>query len=236
MSDDDLPTPAVQARLMLRAARVGTLATAADGQPFASLATPACAPDLSILLFLSELSEHTRQLHRDPRCALMVTGDAISANPQTAPRVTVTGTAVIETDPAMKARWLAVHPYAELYAAFTDFALWRVRPEGGMLIGGFARAHRLRLAELLPDPAAMAALLAAEADICRHCNEDHADALGLIAGGPGAWRMVVADVDGCDLAQDEVVRRVAWSRQVNDASDVRRELVALTKAARHPAG
>ena len=29
------------------------------GQPFASLVTPACAPDLSLLLLLSDLSEHT---------------------------------------------------------------------------------------------------------------------------------------------------------------------------------
>src|SRR6202035_4843301 len=43
-------SPAGQARRLLRAARVGTLATSAGGQPFASLVTPACAPDLGILL------------------------------------------------------------------------------------------------------------------------------------------------------------------------------------------
>src|SRR5471030_3333634 len=113
----DLTPPAFEARKLLRAARSGTLATAADGgQPFASLVTPACAPDLSVLLLLSNLSEHTRHLRAEPRCSILVCGTAEGANPQTAPRVTVTGTAQIADDPGLKARYLAVHPYASLYA------------------------------------------------------------------------------------------------------------------------
>src|ERR1700759_4014443 len=92
-----------EARRLLRGARVGTLATSTGGQPFASLVTPACAPDLSVLMLLSGLSEHTPHLEAEPRCALMVAGQPDSANPQTAPRVTVTGEATRETDPGLKA-------------------------------------------------------------------------------------------------------------------------------------
>lgn len=226
------PKPSWQARTLLRAARVGTLATSADGQPFASLITPACAPDLSILMLLSTLSEHTRHLQADPRCAVMVTGMAETANPQTAPRVTITGLAEAEPDPTLKSAWLAVHPYAQLYADFGDFSLYRIRPMAGQLVGGFARAFRLRQADLTPDAEAVAQLLAAQADICAHCNTDHSDALALLAGAPGPWRMVAADVDGCDLALDESTRRVAWTRSVADADDVRAELVTLLRDAR----
>src|SRR5580658_6830374 len=97
------------ARKLLRAARAGTLASSTDGQPFASLVTPACAPDSSVLLLLSDLSEHTRHLRAEPRCAVMVAGEATDRNPQTAPRVTVTGLAERIDDAALKARWLAVH-------------------------------------------------------------------------------------------------------------------------------
>lgn len=224
--------PAWQARSLLRAARVGSLATTAEGQPFASLITPACAPDLSVLILLSALSEHTRHLRADPRCAVMVTGLAETVNPQTAPRVTITGLAELEPDVSLKARWLAVHPYAKLYADFTDFALFRVRPKAGQLVGGFARAFRLRQVDLTPDADAVAELLAAEADICAHCNADHADALAVLACRPGSWRMVAADVDGCDLGQGEIVVRVPWTRTVSDAGAVRAELVALVRAAR----
>jgi putative heme iron utilization protein len=225
-------SPAWQGRMLLRASRVGTLATTVNGQPFATLVTPAAAPDLAVLLLLSSLAEHTRHLRADPRCAVMVVGPAAEPNPQTAPRLTVTGIAEPIPDAALKARWLTVHPYAAFYADFGDFALWRVRPLSGLLVGGFARAARLRQADLTPDPEAVAAVTAAEASILRHCNTDHPDALAAIAGSPGAWRMVAADVDGCDLAQQERVVRIAWSAPVTDAGGVRAELVRLARAAR----
>jgi hypothetical protein len=220
------------ARKLLRAARVGTLATSAQGQPFASLVTPACAPDLSLLLLLSDLSEHTRHLRAEPRCSVLVVGAAESANPQTAPRVSVTGLGETVADPGLKARFVAVHPYAAMYAEFTDFSLWRIRPLGGLYVGGFARAARLRATDLAPDAAAVAAIAGAEADILEHCNADHLDALALIAGLPGAWRMVAVDVDGCDLADDERSIRIAWSAPVSGPDDVRRELIQLARAAR----
>ena len=219
-----------QARQLLRAA--GTLATSAAGQPFASLVTPACAPDLSVLLLLSELSEHTRHLRAEPRCSLLVSGPAESANPQTAPRLTLTGLATPEPDPALKARWLAMHPYARLYADFGDFALWRIRPAAALFVGGFARATRLKAAELLPNPTHAQAVAEAEAGIIAHCNADHADAmatLGATLGPAGPWRMVAADLDGCDLALGEQVVRLSWPAPVQDATGVRAALIGLLR-------
>jgi putative heme iron utilization protein len=229
MSD---PAPGWEARKLLRAARVGTLASAADGQPFASLVTPACAPDLSLLLLLSDLSEHTRHLRIEPRCSVLATGAPEGANPQTAPRVTITGLAERLVDVGLKARYLAIHPYAALYADFGDFSLWRIRPSGGHYVGGFARAARLRAADLAPEPAAVGAIAAAEAGIIAHCNADHPGALAAIAGLPGDWRMVAVDVDGCDLAQGERVIRIHWSAPVADAHGVRHELIRLAREAR----
>ena len=226
------------ARKLLRAARAGSLGTVSDGQPFTTLVTPASCADLSVLLLLSSLSEHTRHLRADPRCSLLVVGTQASANPQTAPRVTITGIAETDADPALKARWLAVHPYGALYADFGDFALWRIRPVQALFVGGFARAARLRQADLTPDPGAVAAIAAAADDIMSHCNADHPDALQAIAchagGTTGAapWRMVGVDVDGCDLGCGEHVLRVAWSAPVGDPGRVRAELVRLARAAR----
>ncbi|WP_158747639.1 HugZ family protein [Acidisphaera sp. L21] len=224
----DRQTIVWNARCLLRSARSATLATAEDGQPYAALVTPAPAPDLSLLMLLSGLSTHTKHLTLDGCCALMVMGDPDGANPQTAPRLTVTGLAEPEPDPAMKARWVARHPYAAFYADLGDFRLLRVRPTGGHFIGGFASAHRLTAAELTPDPDAVGAVLAAEESILTHVNADHADALARIAGSPG-WRMAAVDVDGCDLVREDVVHRVAWSAPVADAGGVRNELVRLAR-------
>jgi putative heme iron utilization protein len=230
--NSEAESPAWQARRLLRAARSGCLATSAKGQPFASLVTPACMPDGSLLLLLSRLSEHTRHLAADPRCSVMVSGVAETANPQTTPRVTVTGVAEVVDDPAFKARYLEVHPYASLYADFGDFATWRIVPAAGLLVAGFGKAARLKAADLAPDANAAATILAAEEGILSHCNRDHADALAAIAGSAGDWRMVTADVDGFDLAWGERVVRFAWSEPVKDSGAVRRELVRMAKEGR----
>lgn len=225
---------------LIRGANAATLASSAEGQPFASLVTPAPAPDLSPLLWLSTLSAHTRQLAAEPRCALLFTGIAEGPNPQTAPRVTVTGLAerVAEAEvPALKARWLARHPYAALYAGFADFGLWRLRIGGALHVGGFARAERIKASELAPDPEAVAAILAAEAGIIDHMNADHADAVAAIAQGllgraAGDWRMVAVDVDGCDLSDGNQTVRLAFLAQVSDAEAVRAALIRATREGR----
>jgi putative heme iron utilization protein len=228
-SEPAAESPAWQARKLLRAARSGCLATVANGQPFASLVTPACMPDGSLLMLLSRLSEHTRHLVADPHCSVMLSGAAVSDNPQTTPRVTVTGVAEVVEDAALKARYLAVHPYAELYADFGDFATWRVMPAGALLVAGFGRAFRLKGADLAPDAGAVARVLGSEEGILAHCNRDHAEALAAIAEEKGDWRMVTADVDGFDLALGERVLRLTWSAPAKDASDVRAELVRMAQ-------
>ncbi len=212
------------ARKLVRAARSGTLATVVQGQPFASLVTPATAPDLSVLLLLSDLSEHTRHLREDPRCAVLVAGTPESANPQTTPRVTLTGRAEPIEDQALRARYLAVHPYAALYADFGDFHFWRMRLEAALFVGGFGRAARLGAGRLALDPAAVAAIAEAEAEIIGEFNERHPGALARIAGELGDWRLVTVDADGCDIGAGETVIRVHWPAPVASAADVRREL------------
>ena len=224
------------ARKLLRGAVSATLATVTEGQPFASLVTHAVLPDLTILLLLSDLSEHTRHLKVEPRCALLVQGAADEVNPQTAPRLSVTGLAELAPD-GLKPRFLARHPYAALYAGFGDFRLWQIRPAAGLLVAGFARATRLRQAELRPDPAAVAALAAAEAGILDHVNSDHADALAAIATGllgrpAGDWRMTGVDPDGCDLAAGDCTAYLPWTAPVSDAGGVRMGLVQATREGR----
>jgi putative heme iron utilization protein len=165
---------------------------------------------------------------------VLVVGTAEGANPQTAPRVTVTGLAAISDTTQDRARFLAVHPYAALYADFSDFHLWRIEPRGGLLVGGFARANRLRMTDLAPEAADT--LASAEAGILLHCNNDHADAIAAIgfaaSGHHGAWRMTTADTDGFDIEMNGSTIRVDFASPVTDGGGVRNELVRLTRLAR----
>jgi heme oxygenase (biliverdin-IX-beta and delta-forming) len=241
------PATAEAARRLIRGARSGVLATntkgespagAGAGTPFASLVTPATAPDLSPLLWLSGIARHTRNLAADPRCSLLLMGPPSGPNPQTAPRVTLIGSAAPLPDPALRARWLALHPYADQYAELPDFSLWRLSIAAAHFVGGFAAAASIRPAGLLPDAQAVAAIAAAEPAILAHCNADHAAALDAIAAAesstPGAgWRLVAVDVDGCDLARGETALRIPFAAPVASPGEVRAELVRLAAAARH---
>ena len=215
-----------QARLLLRAARSAALGTiGADGLPSVTLVTPATTPDLAVLMLLSSLSEHRRNLERDGLCGLMVAGVAADANPQTAPRLSLGGRASLvppEEDARLRQRWLAAHPYAEGYAGFLDFALWRFVPERAHFVGGFAQAHRLSLESLRPPPDAVTAVAAAEAELVAECDAAQAEALAVTAGGvSGAWRLLAVDPDGCDVVSDTMSIRVAFATTVMTGEQAR---------------
>ena len=207
----------LQARRLLRAAAFATLATVDEGQPFASLATPAVAPDGAILLLLSDLSEHTRHLRRDGRCSLLALGLPDGPNPQTTPRVTVTGRAVLHPDPAMRTRWVSRHPHAGFYAGFGDFNIWRLQPEAGLLVAGFGRAARLRAHELVPDQAVAAGLAPVLDELVARWNRRH---------GSAARQLVSLDPDGVDLLCDGIWQRVEFEAPLTDAAEAEAALPA----------
>lgn len=137
-----------EAAALLAEAKAATLATVQDGMPYAALVTPALEADGHLLLLLSDLSAHTRQLREVSACALLFVGQASSENPQTAPRLMVTAKASLaEREPA-RASYLKIHPYAELYVDFADFNFFRVEITGAHYVGGFAAAAALDVAHL----------------------------------------------------------------------------------------
>jgi putative heme iron utilization protein len=130
---------------LLRQTRIGSLATIdrRTGYPFATLVTVATDHDGSPILLMSQLSVHTRNLDADPRASILL-ARAGKGDPLAHPRLTVVGRAAKQTDPAvrarLKARFLARHPKAALYADFNDFGFWRLALESAHLNGGFAKA------------------------------------------------------------------------------------------------
>jgi putative heme iron utilization protein len=234
-------TPAEQARAVMRAADRAALATLArpgtmeSGAPYASLVLVALDHDASPLLLVSQLADHTKNLQADGRVSLLFDGTAGLAEPLTGPRVTLQGTAAPSDDKRLRARFLARHPGAALYADFRDFGFWRVAPGRAHLVAGFGRIHWIDALRL--DTAAAAALAEAEPGIIAHMNRDHTDAVQLYATkllgrAGGGWTMTGVDPEGCDLRREGEVARLPFGRPVLDADAARAELVRLVKHAR----
>ncbi len=236
MQEDRADTPAREAQRLMRALDRATLATSLDGWPYASLVLTAADHDAAPLLLISDLAEHTKNLRRDPHVSLLFDGTAGHADPLTGPRVTVLGEIQPCDEPRLKTRFIARHAAAALYAGFGDFHFYRLAVSRAHLVAGFGRIHWIAADHLL-FPAPPAALAAAEPEIVRHMNEEHADTVRLYAhkllGGTGeGWRLTGLDPEGVDLRQDNTRARLDFAQPVSDAEGARAELVRLAAAAR----
>jgi putative heme iron utilization protein len=234
-------TPARTARRVMRAAERATLATSLAGDggdwPYASLVLVALDTDLAPLLLISELAEHTKNLHHSKRASLLFDATAGLANPLTGSRVTVLGEAEPVGDARLRERFVRRHPDAAAYNDFHDFKLWRLGPLRAHLVAGFGRIHWIDAAALQPPAEAASALAAAEPGILTHMNEDHRATIDLYAqrllgrSGEG-WRVTGVDPDGADLRLDAAAARLDFAAPAGDAEAVRREFVRLAREAR----
>ena len=146
------PDHTAEARALLTLARgsLGSLAER-DGTlyPFVSLVLPAQSQQGELILLLSDLSDHAKNLQRDARASLLMDGTLELKEPLTGPRLTLLGEVRVSPDqPGDKARYLAVHPEAALYAGFGDFRFYRFRILEGLFVAGFGRIFRLTPEEL----------------------------------------------------------------------------------------
>ncbi|HVO01355.1 MAG TPA: pyridoxamine 5'-phosphate oxidase family protein [Candidatus Cybelea sp.] len=152
----DDPTHAVRSLVdSATRAYLGTLAERGEAGrgsvfPFVSLVLPGLDAGGRPLLLLSDLSDHAKNLKRDPHASLLYDGTAGLAEPLTGARVTLIGMIAAADDAENRRLYLARQPSAAAYAGFGDFHLYRFEIAEALLVAGFGRIHRL------PGPAVMA--------------------------------------------------------------------------------
>jgi putative heme iron utilization protein len=242
--DPAIPTPshAEQAKTMVQTRPSATLSTLdAEGHPYGSLVLFALHEG-DVILLVSELAEHTKNLRRDARASLLV-AEAGPDNPLALGRITLVGTArVTEGDEreAVRATFLAKHEAARFYADFGDFSFWRIAVDRARWIGGFGPMSWLALTswkDAEADPIAPHARR-----ILEHMNEDHADALVLYCRAfSRATEVASATMTGVDRYGFEMQAetpdgprpiRVAYPEEATTPDAVRVQVVALVRQAR----
>jgi putative heme iron utilization protein len=236
-------TAGEEARTLVAQTSVATLATLSDdGGPWASLVSYAALQDGSPVLFVSTLAEHGRNLDRDPRASLVVAETPSGNDPLANGRVTLAGRVVSpegDQEAIARAAYLAAVPTARYYQSFGDFSLYVLQVERVRWVGGYGRM----------DSADADAYANAEADpvgkpdgAVKHLNEDHADALLVMAQALGGYpdaesaRCTGADRYGLDLTVDTprgtAPARVGFAEPVTDPAGLRGATVELTRRAR----
>jgi heme iron utilization protein len=226
---------AAEARRLLRRFRAGVLSTHSAkfaGYPYGA-ALPFCTDAKGrVVVLISHLAEHTRNVEHDPRVSFTVS--PLGADLQTAARATLLGELVPVDDPLVTGRYLRFFPEGRDYLAIGGFRFWSLEPRQVRLIAGFGSLHWIDGESLLAGDRPLAQ---AEADIVEHMNADHAPALldycrhvhGVRAESA---RMTGIDCDGFDVRADDSLLRFDFDDEIEDAASARERLVALARAAR----
>jgi putative heme iron utilization protein len=242
------PTFAERARTLVYLGRIGSLSTLSrkqPGFPFGSLMPYGLDDHGRPIFLISTMAMHTQNLQADPRASLLVTQEGNDGEPLGASRVTLVGNVLPAPDTEVaEARklYLARHANSKYWVDFEDFSFYRMNLVDLYYVGGFGVMGWVSASEYdrsQPDP-----LADSMAEIIRHMNTDHKDALVLLA-------QTFARIESQEATMKEVDRlgfqlrlktqdgmrsaRIAFLREVSNPAETRKVLVEMVRQARSQA-
>ena len=134
------------ARALISNAKFGSIAVAhpQTGHPHVSRIAIGTDPTGQPITLISDLSIHTKALHADPVCSLLLGEPGDKGDPLTHPRITLSCRAQFAEKKALRDHYLVSHPKAQLYVDFADFNFMRFQILSADLNGGFGKAFHLK--------------------------------------------------------------------------------------------
>lgn len=206
----------------------GALASVDEsGHPYTSAVNLVPDGDGRLLMLISALAEHSKNLAAETRCSVMMLEPA--ADWQATPRLSLVGR-VEPVVPEEGERYLHLFPQARDYLQL-DFSFLGLVVERARWIPGFARAVWLDAAAL---GLALPWSMPREREMVDHMNQDHVDALHHYARRlgrePQAVSMVCVDPWGAWLRADDECLRLPFDQPARTPRAVREALVALARS------
>ena len=207
-----------------------TQSVAEPGYPFPSVVPYCLDREGRLLMLLSRLAQHTRNLSTDPRCGLSVSAHR-DGDVQQSTRLACLGdvSAVDPADQAAHGRWFRYFPHTQPYREQLDFSLYRLSPKRFHFNGGFATARWLGSDQVLRDSpfdeAGETELLATLQDPVPRLSEDQVGA----AAAP--VRLVGIDPWGLDLARGERLVRIGLPGPLIDRAQIYGAIVGAASTA-----
>lgn len=216
------------ARMMLRAHRYGALSTLSrkfDGHPFGSITPYMVDHDGSLLILISGLAEHTKNILSDSRVSL-ITHDQNDPHIQTQGRVTLVGSATFDHErERCGKRYLRYFPEAQTYFDMADFNFFRIVPFAIRYIGGFGDIHWVKADNYrLPHYP----LISEEVSLMGEFDTEQRKALARSLGLAEAEEIALigVDCDGFDLRIDGKIFRSDFAEVVLDVAQARTAILA----------
>ena len=223
---------------LLRHSYQGALSTHSvqlQGYPFGSV-VPFCLDCQGrVVILISDLAQHTKNLKQDNKCSLLVFagGDDIQASARLT--IVANAKAIVDEDVAdVASRYYRYFPQSQDFHKIHDFSFWVLEPVKYRYIGGFGRIHWAE-PELLANPFTAEQ----EWDMVQHMNQDHTDTFALYCQQAqialpteATLSMVAIDSTGFHLRINDKIVYIEFPHTVNTPMQVRQTLVAMLKLAR----
>jgi len=197
------------------------------------------------IFLMSTMAMHTQNLQVDTRASLLVTQEDTEGEPLGSSRVTLLGNVLpVPNAELAEARklYLERHANSKYWVDFEDFSFYRMNVLDVYYVGGFGVMGWVSDSEYdasQPDP-----LADSMAEIIRHMNADHKDALVLLT-------RTFARIESTDSTMTAVDRlgfhvrlktqdggrgaRIAFLREVTTPAETRKVLVEMVQQARSQA-
>jgi len=233
---------AIRARKIVKERLFGVLATHSKvmpGYPFGSLVQYMIASDGSLLLYISKLAQHTKNVLEDTRVSLTVVEDSVDI--QQAGRVTLLGQfAPVKDENSQLEQYFRFFPESRSYQDnMHDFHLYRLDVEKVRFIGGFGDINWVSKENFCVENNFKCK---EKLESIEHMNSSHQDALiGYcrlfnipFSAGNGANKAEMVDFDheGMWLAVDHKKHYISFGQAIYNTAMLRAVLVALAKKAR----
>jgi len=153
MNDSSRTAPsghAYAAKDLLQSRFSGTLSTHSSHQqgfPFGSMMPYALDQEEKPIFLISRLAMHTRNIIKNPKASLFVTGQADENNQLSTARVTCMGELLAVDNDETRACYLKAHPDAQQWVDFADFSFYRMEISAIYFVAGFGKMGWVDLAE-----------------------------------------------------------------------------------------
>mgnify|MGYP000737012382 CR=1 FL=1 len=214
----------------------GVLSTHSEdvpGFPFGSV-VPYCFDKKGrIIIRISDLAQHTKNIKANPRVSLIASEGGLE-DAQAGGRATLIGVAKLhdETGDSVE-RYYNFFPQARSSNNTHDFNFYAVELHRVRFIGGFGKIHWVEAEDFLKNSPFD---FANEARIVSHMNEDHQNAIrhfcdlyDIRHASTDEVMMVGVDAEGFNLRVNKGIHRISFENLVNNGNEVREVLVQLAR-------
>ncbi|WP_371196239.1 HugZ family protein [Glaciecola sp. SC05] len=228
-----------QARTLMRSQHSGALATISlsiKGFPFGSVSPYLMTESGDLIIYASDIAQHSRNMKADPHVSLLV-HDGAQNDSQASARVTVL--ALAKADAVSKAQqeaYFMLFPQAKKYVQAHDFRFYLLSTQRVRYIGGFGEIYWFSQDEWQAD---VISLDKQAQPVIDHMHEDHADALAEIfnfttksKANEGEVKMLSCFAEGFHVTHQQNIHFIGFIKPLGRRYDLRNAMIELTKAAR----